>query len=59
MVGTRRPLTLAIVALRECVTDDDIPVLTQLLGDRDHVTQVTAAGVLVDRGGAGKRAARP
>ena len=44
-----------LIALRSCVTERDIPVLTQLLTDRDHVTQLTAAGVMADLGEAGKR----
>ena len=53
---TRGMNMYTLIALRECVTDDDIPVLTQLLGDRDHVTQMTAAGVLVDMGPRGRKA---
>lgn len=46
------------IALRSCVTEQDIPVLTRLLTDRDHVTQLAAASVLADLGEAGTRGLR-
>ncbi len=55
---TRGMNMYTLVALRECVTEKDIPVLTQMLQDRDHVTQLTAAGVLADMGDEGKQALR-
>jgi hypothetical protein len=59
---TRGVNMYTLIALRSCVSDADIPALTQMLGDRDHVTQLAAAGVLVDMGPAGRAAlegARP
>ena len=53
---TRGVNMYTLIALRSCVTGADIPVLTQMLGDRDHVMQLAAAGVLVDLGAAGQRA---
>ena len=47
-----------LIALRSCVTEQDIPVLTRLLTDRDHVTQLAAANVLADLGEAGQRGLR-
>ncbi len=55
---TRGMNKYTVIALRECVTGKDVPVLTQLLRDRDHVTQLTAASVLVDMGEEGTRALR-
>ena len=52
---TRGMNMYTLIALRSCVTERDIPVLTQLLTERDHVTQLTAAGVMADLGEAGKR----
>jgi HEAT repeat protein len=45
-----------LIALRSCVTERDVPVLTRLLSDRDHVTQLSAANVLADLGDEGTRA---
>ena len=45
-----------LIALRSCVTDTDLPVLRRLLFDRDYVTQLSAAGVLVDMGAGGRAA---
>ena len=47
-----------LIALRSCVTEKDIPVLTRLLTDRDHVTQLAAASVLADLGEDGTRGLR-
>lgn len=55
---TRGMNMYTLVALRECVTEKDMPVLTQMLQDRDHVTQLTAAGVLADMEDEGKQALR-
>jgi hypothetical protein len=52
---TRGMNMYTLIALRSCVTERDVPVLTRLLTDRDHVTQLTAAGVMADLGEAGKR----
>jgi len=55
---TRGMNMYTLVALRSCVTEGDIPVLTRLLTDRDHVTQLSAANVLADLGNEGKQALR-
>ncbi len=55
---TRGMNMYTLIALRSCVTEQDVPVLTQLLGDRDHVTQLAAAYVLADLGEDGKRGLR-
>ena len=53
---TRGMNMYTLIALRECVTEIDIPVLIQLLSDNDSVTRMTAAGVLVDMGLPGRKA---
>jgi len=53
---TRGVNMYTLIALRSCVTENDIPVLTHMLDDRDYVMQLAAAGVLVDLGVAGQRA---
>ena len=45
-----------LIALRECVSDADAPVLARMLRDRDHVIQLAAAGVLADMGATGRQA---
>jgi len=55
---TRGMNMYTLVALRSCVTEQDIPVLTLMLADRDHVTQLSAANVLADMGDEGKRGLR-
>jgi hypothetical protein len=55
---TRGMNMYTLIALRSCVTERDVPVLTRLLTDRDHVTQLSAASVLADLGDDGKRALR-
>jgi hypothetical protein len=55
---TRGMNMYTLIALRSCVTARDVPVLTRLLTDRDHVTQLSAANVLADLGDEGKRALR-
>jgi len=52
---TRGVNTYTLIALRSCVTERDVPVLSQLLTDRDHVTQLAAASVMADLGENGKR----
>ena len=52
---TRGMNMYTLIALRSCVTERDVPVLAQLLTDRDHVTQLAAANVMIDLGEAGKR----
>ncbi len=53
---TRGTNMYTLIALRSCVGDADIPVLTQMLFDHDYVLQLAAAGVLVDMGAAGRQA---
>jgi len=53
---TRGVNMYTLIALRSCVTESDIPVLTHMLDDRDYVMQLAAAGVLIDLGDAGRRA---
>ena len=53
---TRGVNMYTLIALRGCVTEVDIPALTEMLDDHDHVMQLAAAGVLVDLGVAGQRA---
>jgi len=53
---TRGMNMYTLIALRSCVTDADLPVLRRLLFDRDYVTQLSAAGVLVDMGAGGRAA---
>jgi HEAT repeat protein len=55
---TRGMNMYTLIVLRSGVTEQDIPVLTRLLTDRDHVTQLSAANVLVDLGEEGKRGLR-
>jgi hypothetical protein len=55
---TRGMNMYTLIALRSCVTEQDVPVLTRLLTDRDHVTQLSAANVLADLGEDGKRGLR-
>ena len=55
---TRGVNMYTLIALRSCVTQRDVPVLTRLLTDRDHVTQLAAASVLADLGEAGTRGLR-
>jgi hypothetical protein len=52
---TRGVNMYTLIALRSCVTEADVPVLTAMLADRDYVTQLAAAGILVDLGEAGQR----
>lgn len=51
---TRGMNMFTLIALRSCVSDADLPVLRQMLFDGDYVTQLSAAGVLVDMGAAGR-----
>ena len=53
---TRGVNMYTLIALRSCVADGDIPVLTKMLGDKDHVLQLAAAGVLADMGPLGRKA---
>ncbi len=52
---TRGVNAYTLIALRSCVSEHDIPVLAQLLTDRDYVTQLAAASVMADLGADGKR----
>ena len=51
---TRGMNMYTLIALRSCVSDADLPVLRRMLFDRDYVTQLSAAGVLVDMGTGGR-----
>jgi len=53
---TRGMNMFTLYALRSCVTEKDLPVLGQLLTDRDRVTRMSAANVLIDFGTPGKEA---
>ena len=53
---TRGVNMYTLIALRSCVADGDIPLLTQMLSDRDRVTRLAAAYVLVDMGALGRAA---
>lgn len=53
---TRGMNIYTLIALRSCVGDADLPVLRRMLFDPDYVTQLSAAGVLVDMGPAGRGA---
>ena len=55
---TRGVNMYTLIALRSCVTEQDIPVLARLVADRDHVTQLASASVLADLGENGMRALR-
>ena len=55
---TRGMNMYTLVALRSCVTEGDVGVLTQMLADRDHVGQLAAANVLADLGEDGHRGLR-
>lgn len=51
---TRGVNMYTLIALRSCVADADIPLLMQMLSDRDHVVRLAAANVLVDMGALGR-----
>ena len=53
---TRGVNMYTVIALRSCVTERDVPVLFQLLSDRDYVTQLASASVMADLGEDGTRA---
>jgi hypothetical protein len=55
---TRGTNMYTVIALRECVSDADVPVLARMLLDRDHVVQLTVARVLTDLGPPGVDALR-
>jgi hypothetical protein len=55
---TRGANMYTVIALRECVSERDIPLLTRMLEDRDHVTQLAVARVLSDFGEPGLTALR-
>jgi hypothetical protein len=52
--ATRGMNMFTLYAVRSCVTDKDLPVLGQLLTDKDRITRMTAANVLMDFGDSGK-----
>ncbi len=47
-----------LYALRSCVGERDLPVLGDLLRDKDRVTRMAVSSVLVDLGGEGERVVR-
>jgi hypothetical protein len=47
---TRGVNMYTLYALRSCVSDRDIPVLRDLLRDKDRVSRMAAASVLADMG---------
>src|SRR5690348_13507234 len=51
---TRGMNAYTLYALRGCVTAKDLPVLDAMLGDKDRVTRMTVANVLVDLGAQGR-----
>ena len=53
---TRGMNMYTLIALRSCVGELDLPVLRRMLFDGDYVTQLSAAGVLVDMGAGGRAA---
>ncbi|MBI3292812.1 MAG: HEAT repeat domain-containing protein [Elusimicrobia bacterium] len=53
--ATRGMNMYTIAALKSKVTEKDIPLLIQMLNERDHVTQMTAAQVLATLGPQGKQ----
>ena len=53
---TRGVNMYTLYALRACVTPKDIAVLSEMLTDKDRVTQMAAAEVLVDFGNSGRQA---
>jgi hypothetical protein len=52
---TRGVNMYTLYALRSCVSDRDIPVLKDLLRDKDKVTRMAAAFTLADMGVDGKK----
>ncbi len=44
-----------LYALRSCVSERDISVLSEMLRDKDRITRMATASVLVDLGAEGKR----
>jgi len=53
---TRGVNMYTLYALRSCVSERDIGTLSEMLGDKDDITRMAAAAVLVDLGGTGKQA---
>ena len=47
---TRGVNMYTLYALRSCVTEEDFPVLNEMLNDRDRVTRLAVSAVLVDFG---------
>ncbi len=45
-----------LYALRGCVTQKEVPVLAEMLSDKDRITRMAAADVLVDLGKDGRQA---
>ena len=47
-----------LYALRSCVRERDIPVMREMLRDKDRVTRIAVSSVLADMGGEGEQAVR-
>lgn len=54
--ATRGVNMYTLYALRECVTDADLPVLRRLLVDKDRIIRMATADVLADLSAAGRDA---
>src|ERR1700674_5213599 len=52
---TRGVNMYTLYALRGCVTQKDVPVLAEMLKDRDRITRMAVADVLVDLGKGGSQ----
>jgi hypothetical protein len=55
---TRGVNMYTLYALRSCVGERDIPVLRDMLRDKDRITRMAVSSVLTDMGGEGERVVR-
>jgi hypothetical protein len=55
---TRGVNMYTLFALRSCVNERDLPLLRDMLRDKDRVTRMAVSSVLVDLGGEGERVVR-
>jgi hypothetical protein len=55
---TRGVNMYTLYALRSCVSESDIAVLSEMLRDKDRITRMATAWVLVDLGAEGSRVVR-
>ena len=55
---TRGVNMYTLYALRSCVGERDLPVLRDMLRDKDRITRMAVSSVLADMGGEGERAVR-